>query len=101
MSKWRKKPVVVEAVRYIGGGNLAPDEATPDWIWTALADGTVRSTTGQRDFLIIKTLEGEMAVIPGDWIIRGVAGELYPCKPDIFDATYETVSDDELENNND
>lgn len=95
MSKWRKKPVVIEAVRYIGSGNIA--EVVPDW----LLDATVAETVHGIDRLIIETLEGAMTVSPGDWIIRGVQGELYPCKPDIFVATYEAVPDDEKENNND
>jgi hypothetical protein len=42
--------------------------------------------------IVIDTLEGAMGVTPGDWVIKGVQGEFYPCKPDIFDATYEEVS---------
>lgn len=44
-----------------------------------------------REPFIIHTLEGDMTVMPGDWIITGIAGEQYPCRPDIFDATYELV----------
>jgi hypothetical protein len=42
--------------------------------------------------LLIPTLEGDMLAVPGDWIIRGIKGEFYPCKPDIFEATYEAVT---------
>lgn len=63
MAKYRKKPVVVEAVEHTG------------------------------DPLPIETLEGTMTAMPGDYIITGVQGEKYPCKPDIFHATYEKVSD--------
>jgi hypothetical protein len=61
-------------------------------LWRALEDGTCHSTNGTDPF-IIKTLEGEMTVSPGDWIIQGVNGELYPCKPDIFEKTYEPVEE--------
>ena len=60
--KYRKKPVVIEAVRSVDGE-------------------------------VIHTLEGDMRADPGDWIITGVKGERYPCKPDIFEATYEAVND--------
>lgn len=89
--KFRKKPVVIEAVRYEGCGNMAGHEV-PDWIWDALENGTMHSMNGS-DPLIIKTLEGDHTVSPGDYIIQGVKGELYPCKPDIFKATYERVYD--------
>lgn len=56
----------------------APDGSVQNGIWIAPADGA----------LMIRTLEGDMKVSPGDWIIRGVAGEVYPCRPDIFAATY-------------
>jgi hypothetical protein len=80
VSRFRKKPVVIEAVRYDGSFPL-----------DFLGDGEqVRSTDGG-NALLIDTLEGTMRADIGDWIIRGVKGELYPCKPDIFDATYEAV----------
>ena len=78
--KFRKKPVIIEAVQF---------------------DGTLRSTDPLMipecsqelgsDTLQIPTLEGVMTARPGDWIIKGVKGEFYPCKPDIFKATYEEV----------
>lgn len=85
MAKYRKKPVVIEAVRW---------------------DGNLRSLLvfegldGSRDFtlvdggpkLAITTLEGTMTAAIGDWIIRGVKGELYPCRADIFEATYEPAN---------
>ena len=91
MVKYRKKPVVIEAVLYAGHGNLEP-HGTPDWLWKAFRDGICRSTNGTDPF-IIKTLEGEMTVSVGDYIIQGVKGELYPCKPDIFEAPYEKVEE--------
>ncbi len=82
MSKFRKKPVVIDAVQYRGGehhSELAAD----------VVAGRVRYP--EDGTLLIATLEGAMCARPGDWIIRGVKGELYPCKPDIFEATYEAV----------
>jgi hypothetical protein len=88
--KYRKKPVVIDAVRYGGNGNMSPRGGPPDWLWDALANGIARFVNGG-DPLLLKTLEGDLTVSPGDWIIRGVNGELYPCKPDIFEATYEAL----------
>jgi hypothetical protein len=78
MAQYRKKPVAINAVQWTGN-NL--QEAAH---FCSAADYTV---SGQH--LIIKTLEGDMTASPGDWIIRGVKGEFYPCKPDIFAATYD------------
>ncbi len=74
--KYRKKPVVIEAFR------LGYDE-TPSWI----VDGENISL----DRFEIDTLEGTMTALRGDYIIKGVKGELYPCKADIFEATYDKV----------
>ena len=90
MPEYRKKPIVIEAVLYVGRGNVEPRGAVPDWIWDAFEDGTLYATNGS-DPLLIETLEGPLTVRPGWWIIQGVQGELYPCDPDIFDATYEPV----------
>lgn len=76
--RWRKKPVVVEAFRY------AINEQ-PGWFVASCEAGLVRGF----DPIVIRTLEGEMTARGGDWIIRGVQGEIYPCKHDIFTATYE------------
>jgi hypothetical protein len=106
--KYRKKPVVVEAIRwnvpdengkvllaqeckdhpavrpasYIEVSNLVGtsgcSKELPHWDWAALG--------------IIDTLEGKHLVSPGDYIIKGIQGEFYPCKPDIFEATYEKVN---------
>lgn len=80
--KFRKKPVVIDATRYLhdhgGGGNHAEIAHLVD----GYEDG---------DTPYIETLEGRMKVSNGDWIITGVKGERYPCKPDIFEATYEAV----------
>lgn len=81
--KYRKKPVVIEAVQF--DGNV--ESILP------LFDGTALPTSIDQDLidptLHIQTLEGTMQCRVGDWLIRGIKGELYPCKPDIFAATYE------------
>lgn len=74
----RKKPVVVEAMLYTGPNF----DEVGEWC------GAFHAGT---DYLIIKTLEGNHRANPGDWVIKGVKGEFYPCKPDIFDQTYEVV----------
>lgn len=84
MAKFRKKPVVIEAVRYTGNPfDISRDFDEP------LGHFLHWHADGQ--WLSIDTLEGDMRVDAGDWIIRGVQGELYPCKPDIFEMTYEPV----------
>lgn len=88
MAKFRKKPVVIEAWQ------VTPDDGKtrqlpPMWLVRALTlepPAVVALPGGGID---IKTLEGTMRADVGDWIIQGVKGELYPCKPDIFEATYE------------
>lgn len=79
--RYRKKPVVIEAVRYTG------DNGQEIGRFVGEAD---RNSENQ---FLIHTLEGTMAADPGDWIIRGVQGEFYPCKPDIFAATYEAETE--------
>jgi hypothetical protein len=88
--KFRKKPVVIEAVQFNGTRNW--DEA-PEWLIEATkkAPNEVGSLTVGEGLASIFTLEGVHAASPGDWIIRGVNGELYPCKPDIFEKTYEAA----------
>jgi hypothetical protein len=89
MSQYRKKPVVIEAVRWYG--KLTDETEWPDWFRDQLGKGLRldANTTYPSMTLVIVTLEGDMRASPGDWIIRGVKGELYPCKPDIFEALYE------------
>jgi hypothetical protein len=81
MKKYRKKPVVIEAIKYDGGNYMSIEKFMYGY--------NVRITSNNQ--LLIPTLEGEMKCQEGDWIIRGVKGEFYPCKPDIFDQTYEEV----------
>jgi hypothetical protein len=82
--KYRKKPVVIEAFQYLD----AMPEAPPPWAHEASDNGVLFVRDNE---WYIKTLEGEHHVSNGDWIIQGVKGELYPCKSDIFDASYEPV----------
>jgi hypothetical protein len=79
MKRYRKKPVVIEAVQ-LDEDNI---EAVAEWCEAA--------AVGDQG-VYINTLEGQMRAGFGDWIIRGVKGEFYPCKPDIFAATYEEVA---------
>lgn len=85
--KFRKKPVVIEAIQFTGKNRdeilvgLGMPEIGEDFL------------TGN---LLIQTLEGEHEARPGDWIIKGVKGEFYPCKPDIFEMTYEPVTENLL-----
>lgn len=81
--KYRKRPVVIEAIQWDGTDGSA--RTIQDW---ANTPGAVRVLYNVAT-LVIQTLEGDMTATPGDWIIRGVKGEFYPCKPDIFQATYE------------
>ena len=85
MSHYRKKPVVIEAKQWFNHGDhpmvvyYDPEKA-----------GAYIKGPGPHGW--VKTLEGGHIVSPGDWIIRGVKGEFYPCKPDVFEATYEPVA---------
>jgi len=84
--RFRKKPVIIEAIQWDGESETLAE---------------LSEFTGQRrlrfdperETLIIETLEGNHIATKGDWIIKGVKGECYPCKPDIFELTYELVSD--------
>lgn len=97
MSRWRKRPVEVEAVqlRWDNWSEMCDHTAGSDCVgcYIDVAGKPTESSDG-RDVmgLRIPTLEGEMLATEHDWVIRGVKGELYPCKPDIFDLTYEAVS---------
>lgn len=82
MKKYRKKPLIIDAIKYTGK-NI-------DEILSSIKMSEI-STDFTSDDLLIKTLEGEMRARPGDYIIKGIAGEFYPCKPDIFESTYELI----------
>lgn len=80
--KYRKLPVEIEAVQWTGSNHQE------------IEDFVKRAITIVEPDLYIETLEGTMMASQGDWIIKGVKGEFYPCKPDIFEETYELVSDE-------
>ncbi len=80
--KFRKKPVVVEAMQW--DGTIKGAGAVIEW--AGAGECSYSHVLGK---LLILTPEGTMGAKPGDWIIKGVKGEFYPCKSDIFDATYE------------
>ena len=84
--KFRKKPVVIEAIQYDG------TERSSKEIQSFQADIKWLGAEGHY-FLIIPTLEGDMRVESGDWIIKGVKNEVYPCKPDIFKDSYEPINE--------
>lgn len=99
MARYRKKPVEIEARQLVG--TTADMHAVYQWVEAntqgsfdpespelPAAGVSIDPATG---FMLIATLEGVMQAKPGDYIIRGVQGEFYPCKPDIFEATYEPV----------
>ena len=81
MAKFRKKPVVIDAVQWTGDNY----QEISNFAWPDCG------LCGH--IPVINTLEGMMQVSDGDWIIRGVNGEFYPCKPDIFEKTYELVEE--------
>lgn len=83
--KYRKKPVVIEAMQW-NGNNF--EEVC------MFCNSIIKADTFDKQ-LTIKTLEGNMIASKGDYIIKGVKGEFYPCKPDIFEATYEELKQDE------
>ncbi|WP_415395178.1 hypothetical protein ACMTN4_07360 [Rhodococcus globerulus] len=103
VQKFRKKPVEIEAMELRGGNSRMMDVYR--WVESNIGstyppcddfdhdEGTTGITIDPADGqIVIRTLEGDMKATPGDWIIRGVQGEFYPCKPDIFAATYDSVS---------
>lgn len=94
--KATKKPVTIECFKY--DGDLKDSDGkfyVPEWAAKAYEDGTIYFK-GQGE-MYIKTLEGDHHAIVGDYIIRGMNGELYPCKPDVFEKTYTICSDKEAE----
>ena len=79
MAKFRKKPIMIEAAQWFANGHC------PFWAQKAVSE--------HGDHFSVQTLEGVMRGDPGDWIIKGVKGEIYPCKQDIFAATYDPMAD--------
>lgn len=95
MAKYRKKPVVIEAVRAMDVIRAAEKDwsALPGWIKDAYESNDAGlGIVFTHDDVHIKTPEGMLMANRDDWIIRGVKGEIYPCKPDIFEATYEPLA---------
>ena len=97
MPRFRKKPVEIEAVKWTGLNKAEITEFCSALVAKedddSLSESLIAFDTmpGVKGNLFIKTLEGVHKAIPGDWIIKGVAGEFYPCKPDIFEQTYDAV----------
>ena len=94
--KFRKKPVVIEAMQW--DGTRPRKEQIEGTFWdlkTNSVELPMGDTWDGKEYLswTIHTLEGLITASPGDWIIKGVRGEYYPCKPDIFEATYEAVNE--------
>lgn len=92
--KYKKKPVVIEAFQLNERGLIGED-----WFWDAVSNDTIITHDfGKHNvspaWCEIKTLEGVMIANTGDYIIQGIQGEIYPCKPDIFEQTYEKVEDE-------
>lgn len=99
--RYRKKPVIIEAFQMTEARRQNNSE-WPEWLHQAWNKNSYAlgalypaelSTSHDTDKLLLRTLEGVHIVSWDDWIIQGVRGELYPCKPDIFEATYEKVDD--------
>ena len=103
MAKYIKKPIIVEAFKWTGGIDQTED---PEWIIEAIKAGKVyfgrmaMFKGKQYVQLQISTLEGLMTANVGDYIIQGIKGEIYPCKPDIFEETYEPVNEGKNQNKN-
>ena len=94
MPKFRKKPIVIEARRWLGSVEVATDLIN----WVLENNGTARyhdfsDFRHNSSYISIDTLEGTMYLKPGNYLIRGVQGEFYPCDQDIFAATYEEVNE--------
>jgi len=81
--RYKKKPVIIDAVQWLGNNIQEMKEFYPKSFWSP----------SRGNILEIHTLEGTMTAQEGDFIIKGVQGEYYPCKPDIFEQTYEPVED--------
>lgn len=84
---YRKKPVVVQAFQMTKDSDQTT--AFPDWLFGAIMQGAISESTDGH--FLVQTMEGTMMGKPGDYVIRGIRGEFYPCDKEIFDATYEKV----------
>lgn len=100
MAAFTKKPVTIEAVQITAADfngtefDGSPFSGTPEWIRVAMAQGILVPVGQDTDYAVwdVRTDEGVMRAVPGDWIIRGVEGELYPCRDSVFQATYVVTS---------
>lgn len=90
-SKYRKKPVVIEAVEFNGNNQ----REVLGFIYRDMSENGLSGAERMGLPVVIETLEGDMKADPGDFIIKGVNGEFYPCKPDIFEKTYEKVGEEQ------
>jgi hypothetical protein len=106
MPLFRKKPVMIEAVQFLGldvaengchNIHFDTKESLPKWLRDALVDEVVFAALTDVEHIYVKTLEGLMEAAEGDWIIRAALGEIYPCKPDIFAVTYDPVDEQDVE----
>ncbi len=93
MKKYRKKPVVIEAVQWDGKNYDEICQFTGDWGGHKKAHEDAEELAHKTGEMYIQTLEGTMKASKGDYIIKGIQGEFYPCKPEIFEASYEVVTD--------
>lgn len=92
MAKYRKKPVVIEAMQFETNNEVGSPNMDKIVNWVNQGKDKVGAWHNGTN-IFIETLEGEMKADVKDWIIKGVNGEFYPCKPDIFEKTYEYVSE--------
>lgn len=88
--KYQKKPVTIEAWKAF---DFNLDDKIPGWVFQAFVDRTVGETGKQEFDYYVNTLEGKIYFNNGDYLVQGVHGELYSCKPDIFEETYVKVED--------
>ena len=86
-----KKPVIIEAMQFTNDNK----EQVYQWV-SSIQTNVMPFISDGKPVLVIPTLEGRMMATIGDYIIRGVQDEIYPCKPDIFESTYDAVADDNI-----
>lgn len=91
MKKYRKKPVIIEAIQWDGKNFDAIMQFMNEYHGHKLNYENAEEYSLKTGIISIKTLEGTMQALPGDWIIKGIKGEFYPYKPDIFEQTYELI----------
>lgn len=90
--KYRKKPVVIDAMQFETNNEAGSPQMDAVCIWANQGRAPEQGYCWHNGTnIFVQTLEGMMRADVKDWIIRGIKGELYPCKPDIFEATYEVV----------